>query len=97
LIDGAISTNCSGISKNIVHFYKKFFTDNAVLDLWWMVFILILLIRLMPVGWREFEEMEVWEVVKARMITRRRALRFLYGFLLNFLGSYERGHLEGLF
>jgi hypothetical protein len=30
-----------------------------------MVFLLILLIRLRLVGWREFEEMDVWEVVKA--------------------------------
>jgi hypothetical protein len=86
-----------GLARILSIFIRSFLPDNAVLDLWWMVFILILLIRLMPVGWREFEEMEVWEVVKARMITRRRALRFLYGFLLNFLGSYERGHLEGLF
>jgi hypothetical protein len=30
-----------------------------------MVFLLILLIRWRLVGWREFKEMEVWEVVKA--------------------------------
>jgi hypothetical protein len=51
----------------LVSFIRSCLPCSAISGLWWTVFLLILLIRLRLVGWREFEEREVWEAVKASL------------------------------
>jgi hypothetical protein len=66
LIDGTISTNRSEISEHIVQFYKKLFTEQFS----WRPVVDGLSfdsIDEAEASWleRDFEEREVWEVVKA--------------------------------